>query len=181
MKKSIVNSNHYLALGVSVGIFLCSILAFIFVYYRVDAQMANTASAYDSINQTQLQENQARQVISTLSGVQNQLNIVQSFFVRDDQTLDFINKIEGVGIEAGKANVTIASISDDDLSSAAVGTIGNIHAHIDILGSWSDAMRAFHLMESLPYGESIDNVRITPASVKEWSIEFDLTAVLVHK
>ena len=116
MKKSIVNSNHYLALGVSVGIFLCSILAFIFVYYRVDAQMANTASAYDSINQTQLQENQARQVISTLSGVQNQLNIVQSFFVRDDQTLDFINKIEGVGIEAGKANVTIACFASPGLA-----------------------------------------------------------------
>ena len=67
------------------------------------------------------------------------------------------------------------------LSSDPVGATGDIHAHISITGTWSDAMRALHLLESLPYGESIDNVRATPASTKTWSIQFDLTAVMIHE
>jgi hypothetical protein len=181
MKKPIVNSNHYLALAISGGILVCSVLAFWFVYYQVGVQMGNSDVAYGQIAQAQMQETQARQVVDTLSDTQAERGLLQSFFVSDAETVGFISQIENVGKEAGNATVTIVSISDDDLSAAATGTTGSIHAHIDIQGTWPDAMRAFHLMESLPYGESIDNVRATPASAKEWSIEFDLTAVLIHE
>ncbi len=181
MKKAIVNSNHYLALAVSGCIFICSVLAFWFVYGQVGVQMRNSSAAYGQIAQAQLQEVQARQIVDTLSDTQVERDLLSSFFVSDAQTVGFISQIENVGKEAGKATVTIASISDDDLSAAAMGTTGSIHAHINIQGTWPDAMRAFHLVESLPYGESINNVRASPASSKEWTIGFDLTAVLVHE
>jgi len=181
MKKPIVNSNHYLALGVSACIFLFSGVAFVFVYLQVEAQMSNTSAAYGRINQAQSEENQAHQVVGTLSAAQSQLDLLNSFFIRDDQTVAFINQIETVGGEAGSAVVTIASISDDDLSTSAAGTTGTIRAHINIQGTWPDAMRAFHLVESLPYGESIDSVRVTPTGEKDWSIGFDLTAVMIHE
>ena len=180
MKKSIVNSNHYFALGASGCILLASVLVFMFVYYQVGVQIGKTSDAYNRINQAQHQENQTKQIADTLSSTQAERSQLQSFFVRDDNTVGFITEIEGVGKTSG-ASVTLASISDDDLSSANVGATGSIHAHIDIKGSWSNVMRAFHLVESLPYGETVNNVRATPISSKEWNIEFDLSAVLIHE
>jgi len=181
MKKAIINSNHYLALAVSSCIFVCSILAFVFVYHQVGLQMQNTAVAYTKMNDAQLQENNAKNVVNTLAATQAQRALLESFFVRDDQTVGLITQIENVELKAGAVSVTIASISDDDLSAASIGTTGNIHAHINVKGPWPNAMRALHLLESLPYGESIDNLRVTPISDKEWNIEFDLNAVLIHE
>jgi hypothetical protein len=181
MKKSIVNSSHYLALAVSAGILACSVLVFAFVYYQVGVQMGNTTAAYSQVSQAQSQEDQASQVVATISQTAAERAQLQSFFVGDSQTVGFITQIENTGTESGGAVVTIATISDDDLSAEATGTTGFIHAHIDIIGTWPQAMRALHLLESLPYGESIDNVRATPSGAKQWAIGFDLTAVMVHQ
>lgn len=174
-----INSKHYLALTISLTIFIVSIFAFIFIYRLIGTQLDTTRAIYSEIAQTKAEENQAHSIVSELSTTKTNRDLLLSYFVRDDQTVDFIQKIESVGNKSG-SNVSIVSISDDDLSSTTAGTTGSIRAHINIKGTWEETLRGLHLMENLPYGESVDNLRATPISKNSWNIEFDLTVALIH-
>jgi hypothetical protein len=177
--KSVIHSAHYAALAVSSVIFVASICAYLFIYYQVGVQSDQTVAAYQNIATARQAQSQSDSLVSGLSYTQTELATLQSFFVSNAQTVGFITRIENIGNRSG-STVSIVSISEDDLSSSPAGATGNIHAHLQIQGSWSSAMQAFHLIENMPYGESIDNVRVVPISDKKWSIEFDLTTLLIQ-
>jgi hypothetical protein len=104
--------------------------------------------------------------------------LIQTYLIPDSNTVSFIEEVEGVAKQSG-ASVSIASISADDLTSAAVGTIGHIQAHISINGSWSQAMRALHIIEDMPYALTIDNVSAHALGGGVWDVEFNMTGLVV--
>jgi hypothetical protein len=168
----------YLAIIITVVIFTASVFLYIFMYDTAQTQIANTRDAFIAVADAQGNESKYKELAKTLAATKSDTDSMAQVLVQSDQIITFIESIEKVGIIT-HASVSILSISADDLSTAATSTTGVARAHIQITGSWQAAMRSLHLVESLPYAISMNNVRVAVNAKKLWTIDFDITTLTI--
>jgi hypothetical protein len=170
--------HHYLALLIAVFMFSASIYLYVFMYNSATAQMANTEEALTQVTLAQGNMSKYSALTKTIESTKPDITRIESALVKSEQTLTFIEAIEKISPRGGAA-VSIVSISADDLSNTATGTVGYINTHIEIKGSWTEVLRSMHLVESLPYAISIDNVRMSVDADKKWIMGFDASVLVV--
>ncbi len=105
-----------------------------------------------------------------------------ALFIPADDTVAFIEAVEGLGDISG-ASVAISAIGADDLAGAPAGTVGSIRAHADVRGTWSSVMKTLILAEHMPYHDTIAKVSLdfigegagkNPS--RDWHASFDIKA-----
>ncbi len=105
-----------------------------------------------------------------------------ALFIPADDTVAFIEAVEGLGDISG-ASIAISAIDADDLSAAPAGTIGSVKAHADVRGTWSSVMKTLILAEHMPYHDTIAKVSLdfigegagkNPS--RDWHASFDIRA-----
>ncbi len=160
--------HHYSALTISVTIFLVSIFGCIFIYYSVNDQTASTAAAEKAVLTEQGTAARQKSIVDSLKATVDERAIIGSFVLTSDQTVPFIERVEGISKQSG-ATVVLVSISAD----AAL-----VHAHVNIQGTWANTMRAMHLVENLPYSIAMDNVRVSLLGKGLWNEDFDIAIPL---
>lgn len=160
------------------------------MYRTIVIQAKNSSKVINEIST----ENEKRQYENELTKVFNdtkdQRSKLSSFFIYEDKIVDFIEKVEGIGLDSNTI-LTLSSINADDLSSAKSGSTGFVKAHITANGSWSSIMRALILIENLPYSLSLNNIRIDssasadiPVGKEEakkgkWNLSLDLKVIMM--
>ena len=160
--------HHYSALGISITIFLVSIFGYIFIYYSVNDQTASTAAAEKAVLTEQGTAARQKSIVDSLKATVDERAIIGSFVLTSDQTVPFIERVEGISKQSG-ATVSLVSISSD---------ASLVHAHVNIQGSWTTMMRAMHLVENLPYSISMDSVRVSQVGKGLWNEDFDIAIPL---
>ena len=160
---------HYSALGIAFAIFVASIGGYVFMYFSVNSQAVNTAQAERDVNSAQDIAAKQQGTINILKATDADRAMLSSFVLSSDQTVSFIEQIEGVSKQSG-ATVTLVSISSD-------GT--TLHAHINIQGQWTNVLRAMHIIENFPYSLSMDNVRLGVIGKGQWNEDFDIKVPVV--
>ncbi len=101
------------------------------------------------------------------------------FFVPSDRVVAFIESIESLGLKSG-AEVSLSSVSADNLDDAVSGTLGDVKGRVDASGSWSSVMRALMLTESMPYPVMINHVVLSSSGPSDksqnnqWRLSFDI-------
>ena len=172
------SSHHYIALVIAFIILVVSIVGWFFINEYVRDETAKTAATFVIVGKDQTAVDLEESAASTLSSTALARALLQTYLIPDSSTVSFIEEIEGVAKQSA-ASVSIASISADDLTSAPVGTIGHIQAHISVNGSWSEAMRALHIIEDMPYSLTIDNVSAHALGGGVWDVEFNMVGLIV--
>lgn len=158
------------------------------VYKSIDGQTVRTANVLKEVVKEKYRKDHEKNLAGTLKGVEADRSRIMSFFIRNDQAVGFIEKIESIGGAAG-TNVTISSINADDLSEKPEGTIGKFGAHISTVGTWPSVMKSILLAEQLPYSVSINNLRFETASLEDaagkalpekgWKADFDIEVLSI--
>ncbi len=171
-------SHHYIALTVSALILLLSIGLYFFIDIQVKTQAAQTTDALAAVASKEALEGQERSIVASLASTSDSRALAGTYLISQGQTVSFIETVEGIGKKTG-STVTIASISADDLTSAPVGKVGHLQAHITINGSWPSVMRALHGIEGLPYALSIDSVNVHTLGEGLWSIDCNIAALTI--
>ena len=156
--------HHYSALAIAAIIFCISTAGYVFIYYQINLQITQTASAEQLVQDQQRFTEQQQHIVASLTATAQDRASIDSFILSTDQTLPFIDVVEGLSSVAG-AQVTITSISAD---------ASNVHAHISIRGPWTNTLRAMHLVENLPYSISISSISLTLQGNSLWDEEFDM-------
>ncbi len=170
-----------LGLAVTVG----GILLYVYMYMAVNASFARAIlarSVVDSQKQDSVDEAATLALFNNTVASRARL---ASFFVSDSQAVTFIESLEQIGQEVG-STVTISSVSADDTSALKPGSFANMHAHVNVSGSWASVMRVLKLSEILPYQTSIGNVNLIESTVgtgkaekRVWQASYDVTATLL--
>lgn len=158
-----INSKHYILIIFAIGTVILSILGYIIVYRTVVTQAKDSSKALIEIN-TESEKKQYEDGLTKLFDDTSSDRLkLSSFFVREDRIVDFIEKVEKIGVDSN-TELTLSSINADDLNSVKVGTIGRIKTRITASGSWANVMRALVLIENLPYSLSMNDVRVDSSS-----------------
>jgi len=171
-------SHHYIALSIAFVVLVASLGAFLYIDGQVHNETKETTATFDKVAKEQTAITKEQSVASVFSSTALARALIQTYLIPDNNTVYFIEEIEGVAKQSG-TNVSIASISADDLTSASAGTIGRIQAHISINGPWTGAMRALHIIEDMPYALTIDNVSAHALGGGVWDVEFNMVGLIV--
>jgi len=171
-------AHHYAALAIAIAVFVISVALYIVIYVEVRNQTNRTAAAFANVAAEEALQRQESMVTMTLASTSDARATVATYFIPQDQTVSFIEQVEGVAKQSG-ASVTIASISADDISSAPKGKTGHIVAHISVNGAWHTIMRALHIIEDFPYALDIDSLSMRALSSGVWNVEFNLVGLII--
>jgi len=110
---------------------------------------------------------------------------LHSLFIPADKAVELIEALEGIGTQTG-ATVSLASIDADNLDASPPGTIGSVNVQVSVAGSWSAAMRALKLVETLPYPMTIGTVSLESSGAgasakRDWQIAFSIKAPIIKQ
>lgn len=177
------NRSHVPLLIFSVVTTLVVVALYIYMFHATSVSVSRAGLARDIVTSEQNDQVAFKTLSDLVSSTAFDRARLASFFVSADNIVSFITAIESLGPQSG-TKITIASIDDDLANHAPVGTIGNVHAHVDASGSWSSVIRLLSMVERMGYASSISHVRLTSNSdLKEpsWALSFEVQTLVLVK
>lgn len=164
-------------------ILLISAGAYWYIYTSVNKEIVATLNALVAVQKEKNVTAREKNLDIMLHSTEAERARIASIFVPEGAVVSFIERFEGLGKDSG-ADVSISSISSEDLSAAAKGTIGKITAHVTGAGSWNSVMKTLMLAENLPYSITINNLTLDhigtdTRSASKWRVDFDVEVLSI--
>ena len=133
---------------------LCTVIAasfgYFFLYKRTITQAEHHANAYHEVANESTKKQHEQELIGVHEDTSAERAKIASFFILEDVEVDFIEKIERIGVDS-QTKLELSSISNDETQ---------IRARVDVNGTWSGVMNALMLMENMPLSIVISDVRL---------------------
>ena len=179
-----MKTNHTLLLifAIIVTVIVGSIYGF--MYYRIETSADKIIKNQAQIDSANLAKEREKKFLDTYKATASKWSSLQGLYVRSDEVVGFIEKIESIG-PATKTEFNIANLDADNMDNAPFGKEGKIKMHITSKGSWEEVMKSIALVELLPYKLNVNNVKASSYKNQQtqgkntvtkviWELSFDL-------
>ena len=186
-----VNSKHFTLLISAVILLILTSFAYWYIYKATISNVQESITIEQELNNSEQNISQEAKLLELSSSTSKRRAIVSSYFVTEDKILDFIKSIENVATDSD-ADVTLSSVSFDNLSDKGVGIVGRARVHVAVHGDWTSVNKALSLIENLPYSISISSITLNSGAVESvstdkvvvskknlWSLSMDVTALTI--
>lgn len=177
--------NHIALLIIAFSVTLFVYTLYGYMNYRVNVSLADALTVRSTLAKNESYKQEQKELTSLYEKTATDRASVFSFFVKDSDTVSFIETIESLGGRTG-SRVVLSSIDSID-PSGQNGKFGFINAGVQVQGSWSAVIRTLMLAEVLPYKISIGNIRLNSSGSsdpknlsREWNLSFVLKATTIH-
>lgn len=145
-----MNSRHYTLVFFA----LCSVIAasfgYVLIYKQTVAQAEHSATAILDVENESKQKQHEQELIGIHKETAIEREKLSTFFIAEDSAVDFIERIEKIGTDS-QTELNLSSITNDE---------SHIRAKVDVQGTWSEVMNALMLMENLPLGVVLSDIRL---------------------
>lgn len=154
-----------------------SILGYVFIYRQTLAKANNYFNAKLEVEAENTKEQYENELVSIHSSSENDRMKLKSALVSEDRIVDFIEKLESIGVDS-KTVVDVSSIDSNK---------DKVVAKISVKGSWSGVMTALMLLENLPFATSISDIRLDTigalsgeSSSGTWNLYMNIEALTIQ-
>jgi hypothetical protein len=151
---SINKSKKYIWLFIALTLSGVGVFMLYVAYSEIRSMNEEISLLKSDIDNETRRINEERDLKIALADTSKDREMLNGYFVREDQIVPFVESIESVGTKFG-VKVKIVSISDG-------GDVKNTEESLDLKinfnGSWSSVMNFLEYLENLPYKSHIDNV-----------------------
>jgi hypothetical protein len=175
---------HLLLLSVAV-ITVCVVgLVYAYMWHTTNASIQESILARQAVMSATSNKTHDQAFMQMYQATADSWAKLPKLFVRPNDVVAFIVAVESLGSNIGAAT-TISAIDADNLENAKPGTMGIIHAHVDVQGSWSAVIRTLELAEIMPYKVDVSGVSLTadPSGSSKnslgWRLGFDIKAAMM--
>lgn len=165
-----INSKHYILIIFAIAAIILSIFGYIVMYRNIITQAMNSSKIMNEVNAESEKKKYENDLTAVFNNTVSDRAKLSSYFIHEDKIVDFIENVEKIGTDSG-TDLILSSINSDNLSSAKIGTVGHVKAHITVNGSWANVMKSLILIENIPYSLSMNNVRLDSVSGAELSVD----------
>ncbi len=180
-----INPRHYILIIFALASVVISSFAYIFIYRQTLVQEESYMNATGELENEDNKKQNEKDFAKIYSDTTDDRARLGSFLVSEDSAVDFIEKIEKIGIDS-KVKLELSSINTAD---------NKIRAKVDIAGHWTEIMNALMLIENLPLSSTINNINMdvsggltttesklskTPPSPM-WRLSFTIEALTIKK
>lgn len=175
---------YSLVLIISIGTFVVVSFVYGYILFTMNVAIEKSRTAQADALTAQIDKSHESDLVQTYEKNAAGWARLSEYYVPADKVVRFIETLEALGPETG-AMITLSAIDADNLDVAASGTVGNIKAHIEANGSWSEVMRTLRLAEVLPFKSVISGVSLGSNSSpnqkggQTWRLAFDIRSGLI--
>lgn len=167
----------YSPLIIASVIVIASIGAFVVEYYVLDNSQTRVTELQKQVLDQKAEIARAERARSALASLDTNENTLQSFFLKKDNIVSFIESLQATGKGTG-ASVQVVSVSDDKSTGHP-----RISVSLLISGSFDAVMRTVGILENGSYDTVLSSLTLDSGSptvkgVREWSAATTLSVGL---
>lgn len=166
-------------LGISIVVALGVVGIFGYEYMQIQTVNQNTASVETDLYTEESSLESFRQLAKTASNIKGDSDKANTFFIKREEVVNFLDVIEGVASSTG-ATVTVESVNDKKDKDQAFVTVD-----IKIEGSYKNVYHTIRVLEQLPYQSEIESVDMglsggtSKTNIPQWSADVNLIGVIL--
>jgi hypothetical protein len=168
------NHRHYILLIFAIITLAVTIFGFIFLRKDIYSRAVASIEIAREVNQIDEKNKREMDIANIYDKSSGQRNLLASFLISKEQIVDLIESIEQIGTDTS-TNLELSGIVNQELSKD--NKVSTFQAHVEVLGSWGNVMRALILTENIPYGVSLNNIRLIKSGESkspEWKLSLDV-------
>lgn len=172
--------SHSLLIG-SVLIFLFSTAIFLYVLYSVNQKGVQFAESKRIIGEHSAKEASFNTVQQLLATTKDDREKIDSFFIRENQTISFITQIEqnattiGVRLVTNELSINPGTVDPNGITTPALLVVG-----FDFSGSKAAIEKFLVLLENIPYHKKITSVSVTKSDDSLWKVNLKMQLTLQY-
>jgi len=164
-----------------IAIFVAMTSFFVVVYLKVEKIKVETGVLYQQIAVDRESIEDFNLLKKTAVNIKEDSEKINTFFVKQDDVVGFLDKIESLGMTTG-TQVLIQSVTDKKIAtSTTLISIG-----VNAQGSYSNVHYFIRMLEELPYQTEIQNVNLSSKiitdekkqSISSWSADVNIIGVM---
>lgn len=179
------NPSHTVLLSISVISMVLVAALYVFMQYSIQISISRSILGNQIIQIEKMNIDQEKSLMAMYSSTTENRKKILSLFIPFTKAVSLIESIEKLGSYTG-SEVSISSVSSDNIDSAMPGSFSKIDAHVEVVGSWVAVLRTLRLSETLPYQVSLSNIRLSSSGLSDngdgkrsWRLLFDLTSNMI--
>lgn len=144
---------------------LCIILnlliwaAFAFFFLKIRTQTNRISDLTSEVGVDIDRDKNLRTTKAMLDENEVAISQLDSYFVKSDGVVDFINSLESMGNKNG-VSINISSVSVESDVKAKATLYETLRLKIEISGTWANVTNFIAILENLPYGVNISQVSL---------------------
>ena len=171
-----INHRHYILIIFAIISIIVSIFCYFFLYRQTTTQANNYLDSIKQVESEKNTVNYEQKLIDTFNKYEQDRLKIESYVVKEDKLVDFIERIEKIGSDS-KTDLQLSSITSVD---------NKIKARVNTTGGWQGVMTALQMIENIPLSVSISNVRLDTSGdiegivnskttkIREWRLSIDI-------
>lgn len=161
-----IHFGHYILVCAALLTSVVAGLGYYMLYQQAVLQAKSSSQAMQAVGLEAERKQQEAQLLKLYTDTELDRAKLASSFVQEDKIVDFIEEVESIGSFTG-TTLELSALAKEE---------GKISAHIDIKGSWAGVMRALSMVENLPYGVSVKDIRLNSGE-KAWNLTLDFSVL----
>ncbi len=197
------NHRHYILFTLAFVTFIVTALGYAYMRQRVYQQAVRSAELTKQVKLMEDKKKHDMDITKASSKLSEEQDIINSYIVPKDKIVDFIEVVEKIGNETS-TKLELSSIATAEIvkGKKIEDNFTTLKARIDVVGTWANVMRAFTLIENLPFSLSVSNIKLNEGSgsaalpeaapigtttkaivkqTKTWSLAFDIKVLILDK
>lgn len=174
----------FLVLAISIVLFVSAI--YVYMYREAIDSIQKSAEARAEVASVVTDKLIRDQFLADYKETSSDWDKLPNYFVDANNVVSFIEKIESIGRTTG-SEISLSSIDADKIDPAATSTQGMIRANVVANGSWLSVIKTLKLMELLPFGVTIKDVKMSMNMIKDkdremktWTLSLQISAPLLN-
>ncbi len=159
-----INFRHFILSIFALAALAGSVLGYTVLYKSAISEAQKSSLAFREV----AIENEKKLYEAELSTLYNESKIdrerAHRIIVSQTKIVGFIKDIENIGTLTS-TDLTLTSIDAPDLSGKEDDFVSATEGTIQVVGSWTNVMRALILIENMPYSLTLSNIKLTTSVV----------------
>lgn len=159
------NHRHYTLFTIALLTFIVTVGGYFYIRYRVYHQAIRSSELTREAKALEDKSKHALDITKTSTKLADEQTLVNSYIVPKDKIVDFLEAVEKIGTNTGtKLELTGINTTEIVKGKKIEDNFTSMKARVDIVGTWPNVMRAFSLIENMPYSLSLSTIRLAEGS-----------------
>lgn len=167
-----INQRHYVLILLAIICIFATSYAYYFIYKQTLKLAYDYVRDNGELNSEDDKKQKDQELLKMYESTKESRAKVSTFLVHEDKIVSFIETVESVG-DSSNTKTELTTIVNEP---------GVIKAKVISTGTWSGVMTSLNMLENLPFGAVIKNVRIGVSGGADkkgnsWELSLDIEAM----
>lgn len=153
-----ISKTHITALLAALGA-LAILGVYVFLFVEIKKTNEEVSTLQNQLDIEVRQDQRLRSMKQLLADLEEELTMIDTYFIAPDGVVDFLEELESFG-RIANTSVEVTSVGIEDEEGTASLPYNRLRVEFVSEGSWTSLVRLVSLLETLPFGVTINRSQL---------------------